>query len=325
MPRFDEGEGRLDITLRGIEIGGFLLRFYSIMILLGLFAGIWLAQRQAKLYREDPAHAVNIAVLGAVLGIIGARLYHVFDQQEWPRYRDNPSDIFAIWNGGIGIFGAVAGSVLALWLYTRYVGESRRFSSLPFALPVIVRRRPALSTIRWLDIGAVAFLLGQAIGRWGNFFNQELFGKPTDLPWAITIPVEQVIIEAPVEYWGFTQFHPLFFYESALNFIGVAVILFLTRRAFGWLRRGDVLSMYLMWYPIVRFSLEFLRTDPWEQGGIPMAQIVSVLMFAGGAGSLIYRHLRAPPVDDEPAENDPQRSRSAERRRLRRAQARPGG
>lgn len=314
----------MDISLQGIEIGGFQLRFYSVMILAGLFAGIWLAQRQAKIYREDPVHAVNIAVIGALLGIVGARLYHVFDQQEWPRYRDNPADIIAVWNGGIGIFGAVAGAILGLWLYTRLVAAPRRFSGVPFTLPVLVLRRPALSAMRWLDIGAVAFLLGQAIGRWGNFFNRELFGKPTDLPWAITIPVEQVMREAP-EFLGFTQFHPLFFYESALNFIGVAVIVFLTRRVFRWLRTGDILSLYLMWYPIVRFSLEFLRTDPWEQGGIAMAQIVSVLMFVGGGGSMIYRHLRARPDEDEPGADEPQHSRASERRRRRRTEAQSGG
>ena len=310
----------MEITLRGIEIGGLQVRFYSMMILLGLFVGILLAQRLAKRLGEDPAHAVNIAVVGAISGIIGARLYHVFDQQQWPRYRDSPADIFAVWNGGIGIFGAVAGAILGLVIYTHFRFGLRRFVSVPFDVPVLVRRRPAVSTLRWLDIGAPAFLLGQAIGRWGNYFNQELFGKPTDLPWAVTIPTDHVAREAP-EFLGFNTFHPLFAYESLLNFLGVAVIVFLIYRFGSRLRSGDSLSMYLIWYPAVRFSLEFLRTDPWEQAGIPMAQIVSVAMFAFGAGSIAYRHLRA---TSEPEAmlvlpvGEPPRSRSAERRRRRR-------
>ncbi len=308
----------MDITLRGVEIGGLQIRFYSVAILLGLFAGIALGQWLAKRYREDPAHAVNIAVLGAIFGIIGARLYHVFDQQEWPRYRDNPAEIFAVWNGGIGIFGAFVGAVFALVVYTYFKAELRRYASVPFSVPVLVRRRPPVSTINWLDIAAPAFLLGQAIGRWGNYFNQELFGKPTDLPWAVTIPTDQVAREAP-EFLGFNTFHPLFAYESLLNFLGVAIIVFVIFRLGPRLRPGDSLSMYMMWYPVVRFSLEFLRTDPWEQGGIPMAQIVSVAMFAFGAGSFAYRHLRAAPEPKAalPGDGAP-RSRSAERRRRRR-------
>ena len=312
----------MDITLQGIEIGSLQIRFYSIMILLGLFAGILLAQRLAKRYGENPDHAINIAVLGALSGIVGARLYHVFDQQEWPRYRDNPAEIIAVWNGGIGIFGALVGAILGLILYTYFSVERRRYASVPFDVPMLVRRRPSLSAMRWLDIGAPAFLLGQAIGRWGNYFNQELFGKPTDLPWAVTIPTDQVAREAP-EFLGFNPFHPLFLYESLLNFLGVAVIVFLIFRLGSRLRVGDSLAMYLMWYPVVRFSLEFLRTDPWEQAGIPMAQIVSVAMFVVGAGWLVYRHTRPAPEPDLAKDHAP-RSRSAERRRRRRTQTDTG-
>ena len=312
----------MEITLQGIQLGGLEVRFYSLAILAGLFAGIALAHREARRLGENPDHVLNIAALGALLGIVGARLYHVFDQQEWPRYRDDPAAIFAVWNGGIGIFGAVAGAVAALLLYMYFTARVRPVGSAGLTLPVIERRRPPLRALRWLDIGAPAFLLGQAIGRWGNFFNQELFGKPTDLPWGISIPFEQVAAEAPAyaaAYLdGATRFHPLFLYESLLNLLGVAVLLFVARRFAHRLRPGDVLLLYLMWYPAVRFSLEFLRTNPWEQGGVPMAQIISVALFLGALATLIWRHRRpAPPEDALDAPTEP-RSRAAQRRQRRR-------
>lgn len=309
----------LALQAQGFGIGDFQIRFYSLAILLGLFAGIFIAQRLARRYGENPDHVLNIAVIGAILGIIGARLYHVFDQQEWPRYRNDPADIIAIWNGGIGIFGAIAGAVLALLLYMRLTGAMRSVPGIPFRIPLLAKREPPLDTLRWLDIGAPAFLLGQAIGRWGNYFNQELFGRPSDLPWAIFIETDQVLREAP-EFVGSNYFHPLFLYESLLSFMGLAVLLVAIYRYGGRLRRGDVLLLYLMWYPAVRFGLEFLRTGPWEQGGIPVAQIISGALFVGSLGLLIWRHRR--PAPEDPPSGDAaetRRSRSAMRRQRRRA------
>ena len=313
----------MEITLQGIQLGGLEVRFYSLAILAGLFAGIALAHREARRLGENPDHVLNIAALGAFFGIVGARLYHVFDQQEWPRYRDDPAAIFAVWNGGIGIFGAIVGAVAALLLYMYFTARLRPVGSAALTLPVLERRRPPLNALRWLDIGAPAFLLGQAIGRWGNFFNQELFGKPTDLPWGISIPFEQVRAEAPdyiaAYLEGATRFHPLFLYESLLNLLGVAVLLFVARRFSHRLRRGDILLMYLMWYPAVRFSLEFLRTNPWEQGGVPMAQIISVLLFVGALAILVWRHRRpAPPDEEDDGASTEPRSRAAQRRQRRR-------
>ena len=205
----------LDIELSGATIGFVQVRFYSLMILLGLAAGILLARAEARRLGESMDHVVNIAAIGAVLGLVGARLYHVFDQQQWPYYQANPEQIIAIWNGGIGIFGAVAGGLAGLLLYVYW------------------KRLPML---RWLDIGAPAFLLGQAIGRWGNFFNQELFGPPTNLPWGFPIDMSN----RPILYLDAERFHPLFLYESLLSLIGVVVLLYAARR-FG-PTREDVLD-----------------------------------------------------------------------------------
>ena len=299
-----------EITFQGLTIGPLEIRWYSVMILSGLLAGIVLAQREANRLRENPEHVLNIAVLGSIAGLIGARAYHVLDRNEWPYYQDNPGQIIAIWNGGIGIFGAIAGSALALALYVWWANRNARLGK-PSATP--------MNVLRWFDIGAPAFLLGQGIGRWGNFFNQELFGPPTDLPWGIPID----IANRPAQYLSETHFHPLFLYESLLSLLGVVVLVYLARRLADRIRVGDVLLGYLMWYPAERFALEFLRTGNWKVGDVPMAQIVSTLLAV--AALLVLVWWRRPRSADVSAALDEhvsaRESRSAARRRRRRLEA----
>ncbi len=295
-----------EITMQGLTIGALELRWYSVMILSGLLAGIVLAQREAKRLGEDPEHVVNIAVLGAVAGLIGARTYHVVDR--WNEvYVHDPVTVFFIWNGGIGIFGAIAGSALALAAYVWWVNRRARAGN-PGARP--------MNVLRWFDIGAPAFLLGQGIGRWGNFFNEELFGPPTDLPWGI-----------PIARFPGMNFHPLFLYESLLSLLGVVVILYVARRLAHRLRVGDMLLMYFIWYPAERFALEFLMIDNeflsaeiFTVGDVPMAQIVSTLLVAASVLALVW--WRRPLSADLHAAQDefvsPRESRAAARRRRRR-------
>ena len=297
-----------DITFRGIILFGFEVRFYSIMILGGLFGGILLAQVEARRLGENPAHVMNIAMLGAACALIGARLYHVID--EWAFYSANPGQIFALRSGGIGIFGAIVGGAFAVIAYTWWVNRAARRGG-----------RQPMSALRWLDIGAPAFLLGQAIGRWGNFFNQELFGPPTDLPWGI--PIE--LAYRPAQYYESTHFHPLFLYESLLSLLGVAVLLWAGRRYARRLRQGDILLLYLVWYSAERSALEFLRIDNWTIGPIATAHIVAfVLVLLAIAAFLWWRRgpylasgAVAAPSDDSAASQ----SRSSQRRARRRTAA----
>ena len=139
-------------------------------------------------------------------------------------------------------------------------------------------------------------LLGQAIGRWGNFFNQELYGPPTDLPWGIPIAPEHRL----PGYEFYTHFHPLFLYESLLSFIGVAVLLWISRRFSHRLRAGDIILGYAIWYPSVRFLLEFLRIEPWAVAGVPTAQWISGACILGAAIALIWRHRRRATAQQPP-------------------------
>ena len=261
-----------DITFRGVILFGFEVRFYSIMILAGLSAGVLLAQREARRLGEDPTHVVNFAVLGAFFSLIGARLYHVID--EWSFYSQEPGQIFALRSGGIGIFGAIAGAAFAVVAYVWWTNRNARRG-----------RAQRLSALRWLDIGAPAFLLGQAIGRWGNFFNKELYGPETGLPWGIPVDASANFPWDPVVM---TRFHPLFLYESLLSFLGVVVLLWVGRRYAHRLRRGDLLLLYLIWYPLERSALEFLRSDNWKIGPIPTAHIVSVVLVTLAVAALVW-------------------------------------
>ena len=302
-----------DITFRGLILFGLEIRFYSLMILAGLLAGIVLAQWEAKRLGENPDHVLNIAVLGVVLGLIGARLYHVIDL--WSFYSENIGQIFVLRAGGIGIFGAIAGSAFALVLYVWWVNRRARAG-----------RGARIRALRWFDIGAPAFLLGQGVGRWGNFFNKELYGPETSLPWGIPVGPQH---HFPWDSGAAAYFHPLFLYESLLSLLGVIVLLWVGRRFMHGLRQGDLLFLYLIWYALERSALEFLRSGNWKVGDVPVAHLVSVAMIVIALLALFL--WRRPPylasgredirrADSTPVAQAAVRSRAAERRARRRTQ-----
>ena len=263
------------------EIGPLQLHWYGIIIASAVLISALLGARVATWLGENPEDGWSMLLLVVITGVIGARIYHVIHL--WEYYSANPVEIVQIWNGGIGIPGALAGGVVGIWLYTRSKG---------------------INAARWLDVFAPAALLGQVIGRLGNFVNQELYGPPTSLcgvefpvclpfgiqidaahrggtPWdAVTYPVET------------TTFVPLFAYEMALNFIGMLVILFAIRRFGPRLFAGDAALMYIMWYGAVRSLLEVYRVNNWTILGVPTAMWVGIIGFVLAAGWLIYRHRR---------------------------------
>lgn len=256
------------------RIGPLVIHWYGLLIVTGALLGAVIASREAERRGEDPEHAWNVLTLCLLFGIIGARLYHVFSSPVgsigWDYYRSHPIEIIAFWHGGfagLGIFGAVAGGVMAVFIYTY---------------------RHRLSFLRWLDIAAPSLVLAQAIGRWGNFFNQELYGYPTDLPWAIYIAPEHRLPGLE----DFERFHPCFFYEFVWNLLGFFFLMYVARRCGERLLDGDVFCLYLIWYPFGRFFIEALRPDAWRIGGIPMAQIICMLSIVASVALIAYRHRR---------------------------------
>jgi phosphatidylglycerol---prolipoprotein diacylglyceryl transferase len=246
------------------QIFGITIGWYGVFIVTGIIAAIGVALLEARRRGEKPDHIINIALISVPLGAIGARLYHVIDQ--WDYYMQNPGLI--IGGRGLGIFGAVIGGVLGLYIYTRW---------------------KKLSTLRWLDIMMPGVLLAQAIGRWGNYFNQELYGYPTNVPWAIYIdPAHRLS-----GYENYSYFHPLFFYESMWNLAGFVFLMVLGRKLKNRLLDGDVFCLYLIWYGAGRFFLEGFKLDVWTLGGIPTARWITGAAVVVAATVMVYRHLRA--------------------------------
>jgi len=245
------------------KLGPISVAWYGIFIALGVVAAVAIAAWEAKRRRESVDHLINMLFLILPLGIIGARLYHVIDQ--WSYYSQYPSQI--IGGRGLGIYGAVIGGAIGLIIYALW---------------------KKLSILRWLDIVAPGLILAQAIGRLGNYFNQELFGYPTSLPWGIYIAPEN----RPPQFASYSHFQPLFLYELLLNLIGFGLLLFISRRFKNKLLDGEVFGFYLIYYGIVRFILEGYKIDVWNLAGIPTARWIA------GAGILIviavtiYRRLR---------------------------------
>ncbi|MGH9095567.1 MAG: prolipoprotein diacylglyceryl transferase, partial [Acidimicrobiales bacterium] len=247
-----------------VPLGPVRLHVYGLLIAAGVVAAVWLAQRRWERIGGAPGTLASLALWGVPGGLIGARLYSVVTswQQDtgghWYR-------AFAIWQGGLGIWGGVAGGVLLGW-----VGVRRA------KLPI----RPLL------DCAAVALPLAQAIGRWGNYFNQELYGRPSGLPWAVRIdhpaPVGNTV------YAPHTTFQPTFLYESLWDLAVVGLLLWAASRFR--IRRGYLFALYVALYCVGRFVTEYLRIDPAHKYfGLRLNDYMSILVFLVAAAILAWR------------------------------------
>ncbi len=250
-----------------VSIGPFQVHWYGIIIASAVLIGMLVVTREARRRGEDVEHGWSMLLFVLIAGIVGARIYHVIHL--WDFYSQNPALIPQVWQGGIGIPGAIIGGVLAIVAYCR------------------VNR---LNALRWLDIAGPAMLLAQAIGRLGNFVNQELYGPPTDLPWGIPIAPENQVLypNAPAD----ARFHPLFAYEGLLNLLGMVVLLYVARRFAPRLYDGDIALLYFVWYGAVRAALEWFRTDNWYIGPLPAAVWLGVLAVVVAGGLLVLRHVK---------------------------------
>src|SRR5688572_29069723 len=260
------------------QLGPLAIGWYGLCYAIGLALSYLLMVRLARLAGEDPDVVGNGIIIVAVAALVGGRLYHVIDQ--WQLYADDPIKIVLPPYSGLGVYGGIATGTLAAWLYAR---------------------RRQVSFARWADIVAPALFVMQAVGRWGNYFNQELYGPPTTLPWGIPIDcAHRLDAYACATVSEATRFHPLFLYESISGLVGAAFVIWLGFRLRERLRPGDLFLIFLVWYGATRFILENLREDNWTFFGIPVAQIISLAVILIGVGGLIYRHARGT-LSDRPA------------------------
>jgi prolipoprotein diacylglyceryl transferase len=258
------------------EVGPIALSYHGLFIALGIAVGTWLTARELARRGYDGALALGSLYFVVPLGFVGARLYHVLT--EYHRYTRNPfPKVLEGWEGGLGIYGAVAGGFLGLLLFSWY----RSISPLAFA-----------------DAAAPGLVLGQAIGRWGNYFNQELFGRPSDLPWAIGIAPEN----RPTEFADATSFHPTFLYEAMWDVLVCLALLWVARRFSERLKDGDVFVLYVSLYSVGRFLIETLRIDAAFVVGSSIRGnlFVSGVLALGFALVLVLRHLRTLQKRSEP-------------------------
>ncbi|MBA2382141.1 MAG: prolipoprotein diacylglyceryl transferase, partial [Chloroflexi bacterium] len=265
-----------------VRLFGFPVYWYGICYAVGLAAVYWVLVREARFRGLDETLLGSGMIVVAIAALIGGRLYHVIDQ--WQLYQANPitailpikveangSYAFAGFTG-LGVPGGIVLGTIAAWIYVRRNHQ-------PFW--------------QWADVVAPALFVMQAIGRWGNFFNQELYGPPTTLPWGIKIDEAHRVgdyLDLGTYPLATTHFHPLFLYESLSGIAGALVLIWLARRRNSRLVPGDLLLVFFIWYGLTRFALEGLRTGNWTFFGIPTAQIVTFGFILFGVLGLLYRH-----------------------------------
>ncbi|MBE9223167.1 prolipoprotein diacylglyceryl transferase [Cyanobacterium stanieri LEGE 03274] len=254
------------------ELGPVAVRWYGFLIAMAVIIGLFIAQNLAKRKNIDP-EMIGDLVLWLVIGALPcARIYYVLF--EWERYAGRPGDMIAIWQGGIAIHGAIIGGTLATVIFARIKKQS--FWGL-------------------MDVVMPSLILGQAIGRWGNFFNSEAFGVPTDLPWGLYIPPHR----RPMEFLTFEYFHPTFLYESVWNlmvFVLLMALFFWGLRRKNNLKTGTLVFVYLITYSLGRVWIEGFRTDSLMVGDWRVAQIISVSAIALGLFGLFWLYIAKRPL-----------------------------
>ncbi|HFR3976821.1 TPA: prolipoprotein diacylglyceryl transferase [Streptococcus suis] len=242
-----------------IRLGPLEIRWYAICILLGLILGVYLATKEAprkKILQDD---ILDFILLAFPLSIIGARIYYVVFS--WSEYKDNLLSVFAIWNGGIAIYGGLITGAIVLYFFTRH-----RF----------------INTLDFLDVVAPSVMIAQALGRWGNFFNQEAYGKAVEsLDYLPAFIRDQMYIEGAYR-------QPTFLFESLWNLLGFGLICVLRRRT-RLLKQGEITAFYLIWYGFGRLLIEGLRTDSLMFLGIRVSQWLSGILILVGISMVVVR------------------------------------
>lgn len=241
------------------QIGPFAIHWYAICIMTGVILGVYLAMKEAPRKNIIPDDILDFILIAFPISIIGARLYYV--AFEWSYYSQHLSEIVAVWNGGIAIYGGLIAGAIVLFIFSYY---------------------RVINPIDLLDIAAPGVMIAQAIGRWGNFINQEAYGRAVkSLDYLPSFIQKQMFIEGSYRV-------PTFLCESVWNLIGFAIVLVLRRRP-KLLKQGEIASFYLIWYGIGRFVIEGMRTDSLMVGGLRVSQWLSVILVIVGISFAIWQ------------------------------------
>lgn len=252
------------------SIGAFPVRWYGILIVSGIILGFFVAQREMVKRGFDEDFLTDMLIWAVPLSIVGARIYYVIF--EWEYYKNDPGRIIRIDQGGLAIHGALIAAIIVAYIFTKKRG---------------------VSFWKVADIVAPSILIGQIVGRWGNFMNQEAHGGPVSREFLEGLMLPEWIIEQ-MNIDG-TYYHPTFLYESLWNIVGLVLLLLLRKVN---LRRGEIFLSYLIWYSIGRFYIEGLRTDSLINelfGGLRQAQVISLVLIVVAVALIIYRRVKVNP------------------------------
>jgi phosphatidylglycerol---prolipoprotein diacylglyceryl transferase len=268
----------------GINLGFIVIRYYGIILMFGALAGAMLAERIARARGMDPERVWDAFLWILVGGVVGARIWHIFTPpasmvaagMDTYFYLTHPFNAIDVRNGGLGIPGAIIGGCLALYWYCR---------------------RNKMSFAVFADVAVPALALGQAIGRWGNFVNNELYGQPMPadfnpgwFDWLFKIP-EWARLPG---HLNDVYYQPIFLYESLLSLVNLGILLYIGSKLKAKLQAGDVMLVYLVNYGLIRFCLEFLRLDWSPVAGINVNQTLALFSLLLGVGMLLWRHVISP-------------------------------
>lgn len=255
-------------TKGSINLGPLKFNAYGLCIALGAIAGVTVASKRWKRFGGNPDDVAYIAMFAIPAGVIGARLYHV--ATDWKSYQGNWAQSLRVWDGGLGIWGGVILGTIA---------------------GLLVGRKRGCSAWGLLDAAAPALPLAQAIGRWGNWFNVEIFGRPTGLPWGLEVP----LAKRPKSYLEFETFHPTFLYESLWNLLVVALVLLVERQFRRQLGKGLLFAVYVAGYTFGRFWIERIRSDRASQlFGLRINEWTSAALFVSALSVLAWQVVRGP-------------------------------
>ena len=248
-----------------LQLGPISIRWYAICIVSGLILAVYLSMKEAPRKKIDPDDIIDFILIAFPLAIVGARLYYVIF--EWGYYSQHLGEIFAIWNGGIAIYGGLLTGALVLYLFSR---------------------RRLIEPIDFLDIAAPSVMVAQSIGRWGNFFNQEAYGTAVkSLNYLPSFIRDQMYIDGSYR-------QPTFLYESIWNLLGFLLILILRRKP-QFLRQGEITAFYLIWYGFGRMIIEGMRTDSLMFAGLRVSQWLSMILILVGFAIIIYQRRKKAP------------------------------
>lgn len=234
------------------------IRWYGLIIALGFLLAVIYGLKRARHFDVDPDRMIDVALVSALFGFVGARLYFVLFSDRRAEFFADPMSILKVWEGGLGIYGGIILAFLtALWMC----------------------RLRKVNILGMFDLASLGFLIGQGIGRWGNFFNQEAFGGNTDLPWGMT-GSEIMLGNKGSGYDTDLPVHPTFLYESLWCLLGLIILHIVSKKAYKF--KGQIFSLYIIWYGAGRFVIESLRTDSLMLGTMKVSQLVAILGIIGG-------------------------------------------